>query len=111
MLLGTGSSVGKSTLTAALCRIFYRDGYRVAPFKAQNMGLNSFVTKQGHEISRSQVVQAEAAGIEPSVEMNPILMKPTTDIGSQIILNGRAYKNLSASDYYLEKEFLKTIVL
>lgn len=110
MLLGTGSSVGKSTLTAALCRIFYRKGYRVAPFKAQNMALNSFVTKEGHEMGRAQVVQAEAAGIEPTVEMNPILMKPTTNVGSQIILNGKVYKNLTASDYYLERDFLRSIV-
>ncbi len=111
MFLGTGSSIGKSTLTAALCRIFYKEGYKVAPFKAQNMALNSFVTKDGKEMGRAQVVQAEAAGIEPSVDMNPILMKPTTNIGSQIILNGEVYKNLTASDYYLEKDFLKNIVL
>ncbi|RBP41551.1 cobyric acid synthase [Garciella nitratireducens] len=111
MLLGTGSSVGKSTLTAALCRIFYNEGYKVAPFKAQNMALNSFVTKDGKEMGRAQVVQAEAAGIEPRVEMNPILMKPITNIGSQIILNGKVYKNLTACEYYLEKDFLKAIVM
>ncbi len=111
MFLGTGSSVGKSILTAALCRIFYRKGYKVAPFKSQNMALNSFVTKDGKEMGRAQVVQAEAAGLEPTVEMNPILLKPTTDIGSQVILNGKVYKNLKAADYYLEKDYLKTVIM
>lgn len=111
MFLGTGSSVGKSILTAAFCRIFSREGYRVAPFKAQNMALNSFVTKDGKEMGRAQVVQAEAAGIEPSVDMNPILLKPMNDVGSQVILNGKVYKNLKAQDYYLEKSFLENIVL
>ena len=82
MIQGTMSNVGKSILCAALCRILWQDGYRVAPFKSQNMALNSFITRDGLEMGRAQVVQAEAAGIEPDVRMNPILLKPTTDIGS-----------------------------
>lgn len=111
MFLGTGSSVGKSILTAAICRIFYKEGYKVVPFKSQNMSLNSFVTKDGGEMGRAQVVQAEACELEPSVEMNPILLKPTTDIGSQVILMGKVYKNLSATDYYLDKDYLKTVIM
>ncbi|MBS4535167.1 cobyric acid synthase [Clostridium sp. D2Q-14] len=111
MFLGTGSSVGKSILTAAICRIFYKEGYKVAPFKSQNMSLNSFVTQDGGEMGRAQVVQAEASGLEPSVEMNPILLKPTTDVGSQVILMGKVYKNLKATDYYLNKDYLKTVVM
>ena len=87
MIQGTMSNVGKSLLAAGLCRIFRQDGYKVAPFKSQNMALNSFITKDGAEMGRAQVVQAEAAGIEPDARMNPILLKPTTDAGSQI---GRA---------------------
>ena len=89
MLQGTMSNVGKSFLTAALCRILRQDGYSVAPFKSQNMALNSFITPDGYEIGRAQALQAEAAGIEPSALMNPILLKPTTDVGSQVIVNGR----------------------
>ena len=88
MIQGTMSSAGKSLLCAALCRIFLQDGYKVAPFKSQNMALNSFITDEGLEMGRAQVVQAEAAGIKPSVLMNPILLKPTTDVGSQVIVNG-----------------------
>ncbi len=99
MIQGTGSGVGKSVLCAAFCRIFYQDGLRVAPFKSQNMSLNSFVTRDGLEMARSQVVQAEAAGIEPSVDMNPILLKPGSDIGCQVILQGKVVGNYSAEAY------------
>ena len=84
MIQGTMSSAGKSLIVAGLCRIFKQDGYKVAPFKSQNMALNSFITEDGLEMGRAQVMQAEAAGILPEVEMNPILLKPTSDKGSQI---------------------------
>lgn len=110
MFLGTGSDVGKSVLAAAFCRILKRDGYRVAPFKAQNMALNSFITREGGEMGRAQVVQAEAAGIEPHVDMNPILLKPTSQMGSQVIVLGKAVGNFSAADYYQYKKELLPIV-
>lgn len=106
MVLGTTSNAGKSVIVAALCRIYKRRGYKVAPFKSQNMALNSYITKDGREMGRAQVMQAEAAGIEPDVRMNPILLKPTTDSKSQVILEGKVYKDLSAKDYYKEKEDL-----
>lgn len=110
MIQGTGSHVGKSILVCALCRILKQDGYRVAPFKAQNMALNSFVTKDGREMGRAQVAQAEAAGIEPMIEMNPILLKPTGDCGSQVIVMGKPIGNMTAKEYYQKKsEFISII--
>ena len=111
MIQGTMSNAGKSLLCAALCRIFTQDGYRVAPFKSQNMALNSFITKDGFEMGRAQVVQAEAAGKEPDVRMNPILLKPTTDVGSQIIVNGRPIGNMRAMEYFRRKrEFIPAVM-
>ena len=103
MIQGTMSNAGKSLLCAGLCRIFRQDGYRVAPFKSQNMALNSFITADGGEMGRAQVVQAEAAGIAPDVRMNPILLKPTTDVGSQVIVNGVVQGNMRAMEYYRRK--------
>ncbi len=100
MLQGTSSNVGKSILTTALCRIFLQDGKSVAPFKAQNMALNSFVTKDGGEMGRAQVAQAEAAGVEPAVDMNPVLLKPTGNSCSQVVLRGRPIGNMSAREYH-----------
>jgi adenosylcobyric acid synthase len=111
MVQGTASSVGKSIITAALCRIFLQDGYTVAPFKSQNMALNSFVTSEGLEIGRAQVVQAEACRIEPSVQMNPILIKPTTDRRAQVIIKGKVFKNMNADEYLKIKPDIKSIVL
>lgn len=110
MVQGTASSVGKSLIAAGLCRVLKQDGFRVAPFKSQNMALNSFVTKEGKEMGRAQVVQAEAAGIEPSVDMNPILLKPTTDRRSQVIINGEVYGNMSAVEYHEYKPALARLV-
>ncbi len=107
MVQGTMSGVGKSLLTAGICRVFMQDGYRVAPFKSQNMALNSFVTKDGLEMGRAQVMQAEAAGIEPDVAMNPILLKPTDDVGSQVIVNGKVVGNMRAREYF---QYKKTLV-
>ena len=103
MIQGTCSNAGKSLLCAALCRIFRQDGYRVAPFKSQNMALNSFITADGREMGRAQVVQAEAAGIAPDVRMNPILLKPTSDVGSQVIIMGEAQGNRTAREYWGRK--------
>lgn len=104
MVQGTTSNAGKSLVTAALCRIFRQDGYKVAPFKSQNMALNSYITKDGLEMGRAQVMQAEAAGIAPDVRMNPILLKPTGEKGSQVVLNGRVFKDMTASEYYTYKK-------
>ncbi len=103
MIQGTMSNAGKSLLAAGLCRILKQDGYRVAPFKSQNMALNSFITRDGGEMGRAQVVQAEAAGIAPDTRMNPILLKPTTDVGSQVIVNGHVQGNMQAMEYYRRK--------
>ncbi len=110
MLQGTGSTVGKSLLTAALCRIFKQDGFKVAPFKSQNMALNSFITAEGEEMGRAQVVQAEASGLLPSALMNPILLKPTADTFAQVVIKGRVYKNMSAAEYQAFKPALKEMV-
>ena len=106
MVQGTMSNAGKSFLVAGLCRVFMQDGYRTAPFKSQNMALNSYITKDGLEIGRAQAMQAEAAGIEPAVEMNPILLKPTSNVGSQVIVNGEVLGNMKAMDYYANKKQL-----
>ena len=108
MVQGTASSVGKSMLSAALCRIFTQDGYDVNPFKSQNMSLNSYITHEGHEMGRAQVMQAEAAGKAPVVEMNPILLKPTSDRKSQVILEGKVYADMDAVDYFVFKKQLKS---
>ncbi|MFD3158585.1 cobyric acid synthase [Haloimpatiens sp. FM7330] len=100
MVQGTASSVGKSILVAALCRIFKQDGYKVCPFKSQNMSLNSYITLDGKEMGRAQVLQAYAAGLEPEVYMNPILLKPTSDKKCQIIVNGKVYGNSTAMEYH-----------
>lgn len=110
MIQGTMSNAGKSLIAAGLCRIFHQDGYRVTPFKSQNMALNSFITDEGLEMGRAQVVQAEAAGIKPSVLMNPILLKPTTDVGSQVIINGKVSSNMTAREYYKHKKQLIPVV-
>ena len=110
MVQGTGSSVGKSLLCTALLRILRQDGYRAAPFKAQNMALNSFATREGLEMGRAQVTQAQAAGIEPSVRMNPVLLKPTSDKRSQVIVNGRPEGTMSAMQYHLLKPRLRPLV-
>ena len=110
MVQGTASNAGKSILAAALCRILHQDGYTVAPFKSQNMALNSFITREGLEMGRAQVTQAEAAGIEPSVRMNPVLLKPTGEAGSQVIVNGEVWANLTAGEYYQRKAALRPLV-
>lgn len=104
MIQGSMSNAGKSLIAAGLCRIFKQDGYKAAPFKSQNMALNSYITKENLEMGRAQVVQAEACGIEPEVCMNPILLKPTSDMGSQVILNGRVAGNMRAMDYFKRKK-------
>lgn len=111
MIQGTMSNAGKSLITAGLCRILKQDGYKVAPFKSQNMALNSYITEEGLEMGRAQVMQAEAAGVKPSVLMNPVLLKPTNDTGSQVIVNGEVRGNMSARDYFAYKENLIPDVL
>ena len=106
MIQGTMSGAGKSLLVAGLCRIFKQDGYVAAPFKSQNMALNSFITSEGLEMGRAQVMQAECAGIDPMVCMNPILLKPTSDVGSQVIVNGEVIGNMSAREYFAYKKKL-----
>lgn len=111
MVQGTMSNAGKSLVTAGLCRVFNQDGYKVAPFKSQNMALNSFITRTGAEMGRAQVVQAEAAGIEPDVAMNPILLKPTSDCGSQVIVNGEPIGTMTAAEYFKMKHTLKPEIM
>lgn len=106
MIQGTMSGAGKSFLAAGLCRIIKQDGYRAAPFKSQNMALNSYITEEGLEMGRAQVMQAEAAGVKPMVCMNPILLKPTNHTGSQVIVNGEVFGNMSARDYFAYKKQL-----
>ncbi len=107
MIQGTMSSAGKSLITAGLCRVFMKDGYQVVPFKSQNMALNSFVTADNKEMGRAQVLQAQACGKEPDVRMNPILLKPTNDVGSQVIVKGEAIGTMSAAKYFSFKHKLK----
>ena len=106
MIQGTMSNAGKSLVCTGLCRIFRQDGYRVAPFKSQNMALNSFITQEGLEMGRAQVVQAEACGIAPSVRMNPILLKPVARLGSQVIVNGEVLGNMGPKEYFARKSTL-----
>jgi len=106
MIQGTASNVGKSLFTAALCRIFKQDGWRAAPFKSQNMSRNSYITEDGLEMARSQAVQAEAAGVPPCVNMNPVLLKPAGDRSSQVIVNGKVSGNMQAAEYFEYKSRL-----
>ena len=111
MVVGTGSHVGKSVLVTGLCRLFKRRGIDTAPFKAQNMALNSGITPQGGEMGRAQITQAEAAGLEPHVDMNPILLKPTSQVGSQVVLLGRVLGNFKGAEYYkLKPRLVKTVM-
>ena len=111
MIQGTMSGVGKSIIAAGLCRVFAQDGYRVAPFKSQNMALNSFVTSEGLEMGRAQVMQAECAKCEPKAAMNPILLKPVSDCGSQVIVNGRVVGNMKVAEYYEYKKSLVPVIM
>src|SRR5271166_2364554 len=106
MVGGTASHVGKSWMAAAICRSLYRKGIRVAPFKAQNMSNNSYPCPQGGEIGRAQVAQAEACGMAPSPDMNPILLKPSADATSQVVVHGQVWRNLSAQEYYRQYDYL-----
>ena len=111
MVQGTGSSVGKSVIVAGFCKIFADMGIKVAPFKSQNMALNSYITKDGKEMGRAQVVQAEACGIEPDADMNPILLKPNSDTGAQVILQGKVFGNMNAVEYHKFKKKAKEVVI
>lgn len=111
MIQGTMSSVGKSLITAGLLRIFKEDGYQVAPFKSQNMALNSYITREGLEMGRAQAMQAEACGLEPMACMNPILLKPVTDMGSQVIVNGRVVGDMKAAEYFKKKKEYKKDIM
>ena len=111
MIQGTMSSAGKSLITAGLCRVFMKDGLSAAPFKSQNMALNSFVTADGREMGRAQVLQAQACGKRPDVRMNPILLKPTNDIGSQVIVNGKVIGTMAAADYFAFKHQLRSDIM
>ena len=108
MLQGTASDVGKSVLVAGLCRIFYQDGLHTAPFKSQNMALNSGITPEGKEMGRAQIFQAEAAGITPDVRMNPVLLKPTSDRKAQVVLMGKVATDMDAVSYHEYKPRLRT---
>lgn len=110
MIVGTMSSAGKSVIAAGLCRIFQQDGLQTAPFKSQNMALNSYITKNNLEMGRAQAMQAEAAGVEPDVRMNPILLKPNSESGSQVIVNGEVYGNMHAKEYYQQKQKLIPVI-
>ena len=111
MIQGTTSDAGKSAVVTGLCRVLARRGVRVVPFKPQNMALNSAVTVDGGEIGRSQAVQAQAAGLEPHTDMNPVLLKPNTDIGAQVIIQGRALSNMDARVYHEYKAIAMRAVL
>ena len=111
MIQGTTSSAGKSFISTALCRIFKEDGYKVCPFKSQNMSSKYYITKEGHKISTAQALQAKAAGIEPSFYMNPILLTPNSDKGSHVIIKGELYKSMEALEYFDFKNSLKPMII
>ncbi len=110
MILGTSSGVGKSVITAGFCRLFSDLGFQVAPFKAQNMSNNSYVTEDGGEIGRAQAVQAECARVKPTTDMNPVLLKPSADNCSQVVVRGKPTGHFNARDYYAQKKNLGPVV-